>query len=138
PTQRAPLDNQPLVSVLIPVYDPDPQWLAHAVESVRRQAYPHWQLVLADDGSTNEPTLAYLRSVADDPAIDLLLAEENGGIAAATNRALAAARGEFVAFLGHDDELHPDALLECVQLLNERPQTDPVYTDADQIDPRGA
>ena len=52
-------------------------------------------------------------------------------IAAATNRALEAAAGEFVAFLDHDDELHPDALLACVELLNHKPDTDAIYTDED-------
>jgi GT2 family glycosyltransferase len=137
PPQPSRLHNRPLVSVLTPVYNTDPKWLARAVESVRRQIYPHWQLVLADDGSRSEATLAYLRSVAGDRAIDVLLAEENEGIADATNRALAAARGEFVAFLDHDDELHPDALLECVRVLNEKPETDAVYTDEDKIDRRG-
>ena len=136
--QPAPLRNLPLVSVLMPVYDTEPKWLAHAVESVRRQTYPHWQLVLADDGSTNEPTLEYLRRLTGDAAIDVLFSESNEGIAAATNRALAAAEGEFVAFLDHDDELHPDALFECVRRLNESPETDAIYTDEDKIDRRGA
>jgi GT2 family glycosyltransferase len=138
PAQPARLHTMPLVSVLTPVYDTDPKWLARAVESVRRQTYPHWQLVLADDGSTSKPTLEYLRTLAGDPAIDVLLAEENGGIAAATNRALAAAEGEFVAFLDHDDELHPGALFECVRVLNEKPQTDAIYTDEDKLDRGGA
>jgi GT2 family glycosyltransferase len=138
PAPPSQLHNRPLVTVLTPVYNTDPKWLARAVESVRRQTYRHWQLVLADDGSTNEPTLEYLRSLAGDAAIEVLLAEANEGIAAASNRALGAAEGEFVAFLDHDDELDPDALLECVRRLNERPQTDAIYTDEDKIDRRGA
>jgi GT2 family glycosyltransferase len=137
PARQPPLHNRPLVTVVTPVFDTDPTWLARAVESVRRQTYPHWQLVLADDGSTSRPTLEYLRSLAGDPAIDVLFAEANGGIAAATNRALAAAEGEFVAFLDHDDELHPDALFECVRVLNEKPETDAIYTDEDKLDRRG-
>lgn len=137
PAQTAPLRLRPLVTVVMPVYNTAPDWLAHAVGSVQRQSYSRWQLCLADDGSTNEATLEYLRGLADEPAIDVLLADENAGIAAATNRALEAARGEFVAFLDHDDELHPDALLECVRVLNEKPETDAVYTDEDKIDRRG-
>ena len=142
PTPRRPqpvrLHHRPLVSVVTPVFDTDPTWLARAVDSVRRQTYPHWQLVLADDGSTNEPTLELLGSLAADDGIDVLRSEANEGIAAATNRALAAARGEFVAFLDHDDELDSDALLECVRLLNEKPDTDAVYSDEDKVDRRGA
>ncbi len=132
----AQLRAHPLVSVVTPVFDTEPEWLRRAVESVRAQTYPHWQLCLADDGSTRPDTLAYLRSLQGEPAIELSFGE-NGGIAAATNRALGLARGELVAFLDHDDELDPDALLECVRLLQERPGTDVVYTDEDKIDRRG-
>jgi GT2 family glycosyltransferase len=132
-----PLLLRPLVTVVTPVYNTDPKWLARAVESVRSQTYRHWQLCLVDDGSTNEPTLDYLRSLTDDEAIDVVFGEVNRGIAAATNRALEAAEGEFVAFLDHDDELDTDALLECVRLLNKKPETDAIYTDEDKVDRRG-
>jgi GT2 family glycosyltransferase len=131
------LRHRPLVSVVTPVFDVDPEWLGRAVESVRGQTYPDWQLCLADDGSTNEGTRRYLRSLAGDPRISVAFAATNEGIAAATNRALEAARGEFVAFLDHDDELDPEALLECVRLLDARPDTDVIYTDEDKIDRRG-
>jgi GT2 family glycosyltransferase len=131
------LSYRPLISVVTPVYDTDPAWLSRAVESVRGQSYPQWQLCLADDGSTNEGTLAYLRALVDDERITVSFAEANEGIAAATNRALDCAGGEFVAFLDHDDELEPDALLACVRLLGVRPDTDVVYTDEDKIDRRG-
>jgi GT2 family glycosyltransferase len=132
----AQLRSRPLVSILTPVFDTEPEWLRRAVDSVRAQTYPHWQLCLADDGSTRTDTLAYLRSLEGEPAIEVSFGE-NGGIAAATNRALALARGELVAFLDHDDELEPDALLECVRLLDDQPETDVIYTDEDKVDRRG-
>jgi GT2 family glycosyltransferase len=132
------LPHRPLISVVTPVYDTDPEWLGRAVESVRRQTYPHWQLCLADDGSTDGRTLAYLEGLAAEPGIEVLRCDGNCGIAAATNLALTAARGELVAFLDHDDELHADALLACVARLNERPETDVIYTDEDKVDLRGA
>jgi GT2 family glycosyltransferase len=135
PPDLSQLRARPLVSVVTPVFDTDPEWLRRAVDSVCAQTYPHWQLCLADDGSTSEATLAYLRSLEDEPAIDVSFGE-NGGIAAAANRALTLARGELVAFLDHDDELEPDALLECVRLLDERPELDVIYTDEDKVDRR--
>jgi GT2 family glycosyltransferase len=136
PAELARLRSRPLVSILTPVFDSDPEWLGRAVDSVRMQTYPNWQLCLADDGSTREETLAYLHSLEDEPEIEVSFGE-NGGIAAATNRALGLARGELVAFLDHDDELEPDALLECVRLLDERPELDVIYTDEDKLDRRG-
>src|SRR5262249_21890737 len=113
-SRDTPLVHRPLVSIVTPVHDVDPEWLGRAVESVRTQTYPHWQLCLADDGSANPRTLEYLRSLDGDPAIAVSFGEA-GGISAASNRALALAEGELVAFLDHDDELDPDALLECVR-----------------------
>ena len=97
-------------------------------------------------GSSASPTTARPTSarsstcaaLAAEPGIEVSFGDANRGIAAATNRALETAEGEFVAFLDHDDELDPDALLECVRLLNEKPDTDAIYTDEDKIDRRGA
>jgi GT2 family glycosyltransferase len=63
--------------------------------------------------------------------------EANGGIVAASNDALAMARGEFVALLDHDDELHPTALARVDEVLSAQPEVDYVYTDEDKIDPQG-
>jgi GT2 family glycosyltransferase len=133
----AELRRQPLVSVVTPVYDTDPRWLRRAVESVRAQTYPHWQLCICDDGSTDDATRRALAQLAGDPSIRLVRNDANSGISAASNRALELAEGEFVAFLDHDDELAPDALLECVWVLTEQPETDVVYTDEDKVDRRG-
>src|SRR6185312_7134572 len=81
----AQLHTQPLVSIVTPVFETDPEWLRRAVDSVRAQTYPHWQLCLADDGSTRAETLTYLHSLEGEPAIEVSFGE-NGGIAAATNR----------------------------------------------------
>src|SRR4029078_12054626 len=69
-----------------------------------------------------------------DPRIRIVRQAVNGGILAASNAALAAAGGDFVALLDHDDELAPDALLEVAELLDRHPHTDVVYTDEDKLD----
>jgi GT2 family glycosyltransferase len=135
---RAELDAlacQPLISVLTPVYNTPPELLRRMVQSVRDQLYPHWELCLADDASPKKETQAALASVSGaDPRIRIVRLAANGGISAATNAALAAARGEFVALLDHDDELTADALLEVVKALNTSPDADVVYTDEDKLD----
>ena len=138
PIRRAPsgaeLEARPLISFITPVYDTDPRWLRRAVKSVRAQAYPRWQLCICDDGSTNGATRQLLSELDGDSSIRIVRNESNSGISAASNRALELAEGEFVAFLDHDDELAPEALLECVWVLNQKPETDVVYTDEDKID----
>jgi GT2 family glycosyltransferase len=134
----AQLAYQPLVSIVVPAYNTRPEWLREAIESVRRQIYPNWQLCVADDASSDDGTRATLSDYERlDDRIEVVWRSENGGIAAASNDALAIARGEFVGFLDHDDELKPDALLEVVRLLNERPDLDFVYSDEDKKDVTG-
>jgi GT2 family glycosyltransferase len=134
----AALPLQPLISVLVPVYNTDPRWLRACLESVRRQVYPNWELCICDDASSRPETIEALREFESDPRIHLRLASTNGGISVASNLALQLANGEFVALLDHDDELAPDALAEVVKGINAQPDVDVLYTDEDKLDIIGA
>jgi GT2 family glycosyltransferase/SAM-dependent methyltransferase len=126
---RVPADG-PVVSILCPVHDPPLYMLDEAIGSVRAQTYRNWELVLCDDGSTSPEVVAMLdRQAAKDPRITLTRRAEAGGISVATSTALAAATGEYVGMLDHDDTLHPDALAHVVQLLGSDPSIDMVYSD---------
>lgn len=135
--RAAALPFQPRITVVTPVYNTDPRWLRACIESVRRQAYHHWQLSLADDASTSPETRAVLREYESDPRISVTYLEKNSHISAATNAALARATGEFVAFLDHDDELTPDALFQVASYLNAHPDADLIYSDEDKLDLAG-
>jgi GT2 family glycosyltransferase len=126
--------SRPLISIITPVFDTPVRWLAEAVNSVLAQAYENWELLLVDDGSTDADLLRMLpRLAARDRRIVLRALPEHSGISAASNHGLAAARGEWVAFLDHDDILEPDALFENVRLLQENPDLDLIYSDEDKI-----
>ena len=134
----AAFSYRPLISILMPTYNVAPVFLAKAIESIREQAYPFWELCICDDGSTNVETVETLNGYAErDGRIKLLLSKENRGISAATNAVLEIAGGDFIAMLDHDDELTPDALYEIASALNEAPETDAVYSDSDKIDADG-
>jgi GT2 family glycosyltransferase len=135
----ARLGYRPLVSIVTPVYNTPERWLRAAIESVRAQIYPDWQLCLADDAST-EP---HVRRVLDeyagiDERIVATTLTRNSGISGASNAALSLASGEFVGMLDHDDELRPEALFEVVRLLNAQPDVDIIYSDEDKVDEKGA
>ena len=133
------LPTRPLISVVMPTYETDPRYLHEAIESVRGQYYPEWELRVADDGSRRPEVRALLdRSARMDPRIEVAYLEHNAGISAATNTALARCRGEFVAFLDHDDVLAADALLRVGQALSREPELDVVYTDSDKLTAYGA
>jgi len=134
----AALPYQPLISVIVPVYNTDPQWLRACVESVQRQAYPNWELCLCDDASTTPATVQTLREYESDKRIQVRYSSVNGGISVASNLALDRARGDYVALLDHDDELAPDALAEVVRHVNAHPEADVIYSDEDKLDLQGA
>ncbi len=129
------LQYTPGISILTPVYNADPRWLNQCIESVKNQSYPHWELCLVDDGSTNADTLQTLKTIANtDPRIKVEFSKENQGIAATTNKALALASGEFIGLLDNDDELSFNALYEVVSALQERQNIDMLYSDEDKME----
>ncbi len=134
----AALALKPLISVVMPVYAPPETLLREAIESVIAQAYPHWELCIADDASPGETVRAVLEEYrALDPRIKVVYRAENGHISRSSNSALALASGEFVSFLDHDDVLAPDALFEVALALNAQPDLDYIYSDEDKIDEAG-
>lgn len=126
-------------SVLTPVYDPVPEHLARCVASVLAQrasghAVEH---VLADDASTGTEVRRMLAAYAEIPACRVVRREVNGGIVAASNDALAAATGDWVVLLDHDDELAADAIGALAEAIEADPDAVVVYSDHDQIRPDG-
>lgn len=129
---------RPLVSIVMPVYNTRLDWLYDAIESVRAQSYTNWELCIADDASSHgEVRTALQRYAAEDPRIKAMFREQNGGIAAASNNALALAEGAYVALLDHDDVLAPHALHRMVAHVLEHPEDGLVYSDEDKLRPDG-
>lgn len=128
---------QPVISILMPVYDVDPKWLQVAVESVRDQIYPSWELCIADDASTRADLIEFLEHLPADPRVKRVRRPSNGHISAASNSAAELATGEFVALMDNDDALEPHALFEIVRLLQQHRDADIVYSDEDKIDADG-
>jgi glycosyltransferase involved in cell wall biosynthesis len=129
---------KPNISIVIPVYNTDEDWLRLAIESVINQVYDNWELCIADGGSTKKHVKEILDEYAKkDSRIKIKFSSENKGIAGNSNEALSLATGEFIGFLDHDDELGSDALFEVVKLLNENRDIDFIYTDEDKISVRG-
>ena len=130
--------DPPQISVVMPAFATPAPLMRAAIESVRAQLYPHWELCIADDGSPGEALWRLLETYArQDPRIRIVRRPANGQIAAATNTALRLATGDFVAFMDHDDLLSEHALYHVAARLEERPDTDLIYSDEDKIDARG-
>jgi glycosyltransferase involved in cell wall biosynthesis len=130
--------SQPLVSILTPVFDTPVPWLREAVESVLAQVYENWELLLIDDGSTDADTLRAVSALAArNRRIRFARLESHQGISAALNRGVDLAKGQWLAFLDHDDVLEADALFQNVKLLQENPGLDLIYSDEDKLTEQG-
>ena len=126
----------PLISIVIPVYKPSVPWLKSAIDSVRTQSYPSWQLLVVLDGDPGSEVLAFLQTCAlDEPRIQCISGEREG-ISSALNRGLKAASGAYTAFLDQDDVLEETAVSHVASaILLDNP--DILYTDEDYIDEHG-
>lgn len=132
------LPKQPLISVVMPVYNPRIEWLRECLDSVLAQHYPHWQLCIADDASSDPAVREVLAEyAARDGRIQVEYREDNGHICAASNSALALAEGEFVALLDHDDCLSPHALFHVAEALHRHPDAGLLYSDEDKLNEAG-
>lgn len=130
--------TNPLISVVMPVYNTPKEFLVEAIESVRSQIYPHWELCISDNAST----LPDVRKVLDeyarlDPRIHVVYRETNGHICANSNTALTLATGEFIALMDSDDELPEHALFWVAHEINRHPDADLIYSDEDKISEDG-
>jgi len=101
----------PLVSVITSVLDGE-AYLENTIQSVARQSYPNVEHIVVDGGST-DGTLSILRAHSD--ALEYWVSEPDNGIYDAWNKGLAAARGDWIAFVGADDVLRPNAMEQYVR-----------------------
>ncbi len=132
------LSNHPVISVIMPARKTSEIWLRRAVESLRSQLYPHWELCIADDVNAISEVRTLLEKYTKlDERIKLVFRERNNNITAAANSAMTVARGEFIALLNDNDELPQHALYTIVVALNEKPFLDLIYSDKDKIDENG-
>lgn len=129
------MSKGPLISVLMPVYDPEPSFLRDAIKSVLEQKYEKWELCIVDDSSTKTFVVSTLQEyAARDSRVRIKIREKNGHISVASNDALDLATGSFVLFLDHDDMLTPTALLELAYASVTSPEIDFWYSDEDKLD----
>jgi GT2 family glycosyltransferase len=132
------LSYAPKISIITPVYKTPQAFLLKCVESVKKQVYPNWELVLVDDYSRDRQLTVLLQNfVKEDRRIRTVSLDSNKGIAGATNAGLDVCTGEYVALLDHDDEISPDALLRVVETLGHDRSLDVLYSDEDKINEQG-
>ncbi len=127
--QRAASLPGPTVSIVVPVFNTPAKFFKEMLQSVQKQTYRRWQLVLVDASDEAHPAASELaRTAAKQDSRVVYRKIENGGIAANTTAGFALATGEYLTLLDHDDVLYPNALFECVQTI-QNTGADFVYSD---------
>lgn len=132
------LSCEPTFSLVVPLFKTPLDYFEEMVASVKTQSYSKWELVLVN-ASPEDQTLAKCAESASksDARIKLVTLEKNLGISENTNAGIAAATGDFIGFLDHDDTIEPDLLYEYALAINENPETDVLYCDEDKLMPDG-
>lgn len=125
-------------SVVLPIYESRPEFLAQQLDAIRHQEHERWECVVVDDGSTDRRGVELAeRHAADDPRFRVHRRPANGGIAAATNDALDRTTGDWIVFCDHDDVIHRSALTRLAEHIAANPADDVVYTDERLVDEGG-
>ena len=112
------------VSVIMPAYNVE-QYIAASIDSVIRQTYPHWELLVVNDGSSDN-TLNVINELAKTDSRIKVITQENQGVSVARNVALAQAAGEYITFLDGDD-VYLDTYLEKMVDRIQTGNCDAVY-----------
>src|ERR1051325_2284165 len=122
-----PSESHPTVSVVIPTYN-RASLVVRSIRSVLNQSYADFELLVIDDGSTDDTADAV--AGLSDPRVRYVGLPKNGGTAAACNVGIRMSRGRFVSFQGSDDEWLPDNLAEHISMLERNPdKLGVVYSD---------
>jgi len=125
----------PVFSIVMPVFNPPVEFFIVALNSIIEQFYPHWELCIADDASTDPRVREIIESyMAKDSRIKAIFRNQNGHISAASNSALTLVSGEFVVLMDQDDVLPAHALYHVAVEVNRHPDAQMIYSDDDKID----
>lgn len=130
--------KEPKISMVVPLYKTPKKYLLELVDSLKGQTYANWELCFSDGSGKDSPLLGILKKLEkSDSRIKVVYNKEQLRISENTNRAIDIATGDFIGFADHDDLLTPDALYECVKVLNTHPDMEMVYSDEDKVDGEG-
>ncbi|HEY4599679.1 MAG TPA: glycosyltransferase family 2 protein [Cerasibacillus sp.] len=111
--------QQELISVITPAYNAE-RFIGETIESVLNQTYPHWEMVIVDDCSTDKTVDMIKTYQQKDQRVKLIQLEENSGAAVARNTAMAHAKGRYIAFLDSDDLWTEDKLEKQLAFMQEK------------------
>jgi glycosyltransferase involved in cell wall biosynthesis len=134
--QLMPTTRLPLVSVITPVFN-GARWLGESLDSALNQTFPSLEIIVVNDGSTDD-SLAIARARARDDGRIRIIDQANAGLPIARNRAMKVAHGAYLALLDADDAWLPDHLLLVMQAFERDPDLGLVHANIERVDADGA
>jgi len=126
--------HEPLISIITPIYN-GKQYISEAIESARAQTYKNFEILLINDGSTDN-SYEVIKPYLSDTRI-IYIEQQNSGVASARNAAISVAKGQYIGFLDQDDLWHKNKLKEQVAILENDKNIALVHSKQDFIDSRG-
>lgn len=123
--------KQPLVSVIMPIYNYG-KMFQKSLESVFKSTYNNIELIIINDGSTDEYVLNKLNSLSNHPNIKVIH-QENSGPSSARNNGIKNSSGMYILPLDSDDTISPDYIGECIKLITKNSKLSPIYCDTNHI-----
>ncbi len=123
----------PMFSIVVPVYNTCETQLRECIDSILRQNYKNYELVLIDDNSTLQETREVLADYEMLDKVQIIYRTQNGNISIATNDGIEIANGEFIVFMDCDDTIEEDALSCFANAINKNSELDFLYSDEDKL-----
>ncbi len=126
---------QALVSIITPCYN-SATFIGQTIRSVQQQSYPHWELIIVDDCSTDDSLARVEELAAAEPRLKIIKLAQNAGVSHARNCGIAAVQGKYIAFLDSDDIWLPEKLSKQLAFMEEQALT-MSFTAYQRIDESG-
>lgn len=137
--QISKFEIEPLISIIVPLFQTPKAFFEDMVESVLDQTYRNFELILVNADPSNKDIARVIEElIIRDKRVTEKRLEKNLGISLNTAEGIKIAKGSYVAFLDHDDVLEPNALYEYVVAINRDPDIDLLYSDEDKLFPNGS
>lgn len=114
-----------MISVIMPVYNEE-KYLGDAIDSVKKQTYRDWELIIINDASSDNSLKIAQRYAKEDVRIKIIDLKENGGCCNALNVGIENAKGNFIGWLSSDDEYFDTMLNDCMQVFSYEKSVDAV------------
>lgn len=127
----------PKLSVIVPCYNSNKVYLRECIKSIINQSYRNWELIIVDDGSTDNSTWLLIQELANqDSRIKPVRLDKNQNISRATNEGVKHSEGDYLVFIDHDDVVTCNAFTTMIRTMNEN-DADVAYSDQAFIGPNG-